>query len=120
MLVNLPSGATAELRTTLKAKDKFAVQNSVSVGDGDVSGGILSLMETALLARLIEKWSLDAPLPSQHACAGCTGNSAAWHAHVRDEFGEVLDLDDYNALEKVIEPMLSKVMSAPNLETPSA
>jgi len=116
----LPSGAGITLRTALKAKDKFAVQGIISVSqDGRAQAGILSLMETALLARLVESWSLPDDLPSRHACPECTGNSALWHEHVRDAFGEALDLDDFNQLEKQIAPFLAKVMEAPNLETPS-
>jgi hypothetical protein len=117
----LPTGETAVLRTSLKARDKFAVQGVINVSqDGRTQAGILSLMETALLARLIESWSLPDELPSKHACSECTGNSAKWHEHVRDTFGDALDLDDYNALETHIAPLLAKVMAAPNLETPSA
>jgi hypothetical protein len=118
MKVDLPSGATAELRMNLKAKDKFAVQNAVSVsGGGEASGGALSLMETALLARILEDWSLPDELPGRHACPECTGNSKLWHEHVRDAFGEALDIDDWNVLEKVFGPMLAKVVDVPNLGT---
>jgi hypothetical protein len=120
MQVSLPSGEKVELRTSLRAKDKFAVQAAISANDGSVNGGVLSLMETALLARLIESWSLEVEMPSKHACPGCTGNSVTWHEHVRDEFGEALDLDDFNALEKEISPLLAKVLEAPNLETSSS
>jgi hypothetical protein len=118
MKVDLPSGAEAEIRTSLRAKDKFAVQGAIS---GAVqSGSALSLMETALLGRLIDSWTLDAELPSRHQCQECVGDSVKWHEHVRDAFGEALDLDDYNALEKVIAPMLAKVVDVPNLETSPA
>jgi hypothetical protein len=118
--VALPSGATAELRTALKAKDKFAVQAVISSVNADnPGGGVVSLMETALMARLIDEWSLEAELPGRHACEECTGNSVTWHEHVRDAFGEALDLDDFNELEKQVAPLLAKVMTAPNLETPS-
>lgn len=122
MEISLPSGASAELRTQLKAKDKFAVQSVIRTsGDGTVSegGGVLSLMETALLVRLLESWTYDAPLPSAHACDGCVGDSTEWHKHVRDEFGEVLDIDDFNALEDTITPFLDKVMKSPNLKISS-
>jgi hypothetical protein len=120
--VELPaSGESAELRTALKAKDKFAVQGAVSISGGaSAQGGVISVIETALLARLMESWTFDNPLPSKHACQDCTGDSAKWHEHVRDEFGEILDVDDWNELEKAITPMLKKVMQAPNLETSSA
>lgn len=120
MDITLPSGATVSLRTNLKARDKFAVQGAINItAEGRAQVGILSLMETALLARLIEGWSLEEELPGRHACSDCTGNSQAWHEHVRDLFGEALDLDDFNALETEISPLLSKVMAAPNLETSS-
>jgi hypothetical protein len=120
MQVTLPSSATVELRTALKAKDKFAVQGVISALDGgNPGGGVVSLMETALLSRLIEGWSLEEELPAKHTCTECTGNSAKWHEHVRDAYGEILDIDDYNELEKEISPLLAKVMAAPNLETPS-
>lgn len=121
MDITLPSGAVVTLRSTLKAKDKFSVQGVINVSqDGKAQAGILSLMESALLARLIEAWTLPDPLPSTHACPGCTGNSDVWHEHVRDALGEALDLDDFNELEKQISPLLAKVMQAPNLETTSA
>ncbi len=121
MKVELPSGETAELRDKLKAKDKFAVQGAITVMtnaqgqmSGQVSGNIMTLMETALMARLLESWSLDAPLPGSHACSGCTGDSSLWHQHVADYIGDMLDLDDFNELESVITPLLDRVMSAPN------
>lgn len=117
MQVTLPSGETIELRVALKAKDKFAVQNVIRASaDGSASGGILALMETALLTRIVESWSLDVPLPAAHSCEECVSNSVIWHEHVRDAFGDALDLDDYNELEKTIGPMLEKVMQAPNLK----
>lgn len=109
----------ATIRTSLKAKDKFAVQNAISAG-GEQTGGVLALMETALLARLLESWTLEAPLPGTHSCDGCTGNSLKWHEHVRDEFGDLLDIDDFNALEAAVGPLLEKVVAVPNLGTSSA
>jgi hypothetical protein len=118
MQVQLPSGAVADIRTALKAKDKFAVQRAISA-DGEQTGGVLSLMQAALMARIVESWTLDVPLPSQHACTECTGSSARWHEHVRDEFGE-LDIDDFNKLQEVTTPLLQKVIEVPNLETSPA
>lgn len=126
MKVDLPSGATAELRDKLKAKDKFAVQGAVTVtmnangqAGGQVSGNTMTLMETALLTRLLESWTLDAPLPSAHACPECLGNSMLWHQHVADYIGDTIDLDDYNKLEEILAPMLEKVMTVPNPVTSS-
>ena len=122
MEITLPSGVNATIRTQLRAKDKFAVQGVIRTStSGEVQvTGLMSLMETALMARLIESWTDDAPLPSEHSCPDCMGDTVAWHEHVRDEFGEVLDLDDYNKLEEIITPMLEKVLKAPNLKTSSA
>ncbi len=118
MKVDLPSGQSAEVRTALKAKDKFAVQGAISGASQD--GSVLSLMETALLGRLLESWTYEEDLPSRHTCAECATSALKRHEHVRDLFGEVMDLDDYNALEKVISPMLAKVVDTPNLETSPA
>jgi hypothetical protein len=72
MKVDLPSGASAELRTSLRAKDKFAVQGAIS--GASQTGSALSLMETALLGRLIDSWTYDAELPSRHQCQECVGD----------------------------------------------
>lgn len=120
MHVDLPSGESAELRTVLKAKDKFAVQAAIRlVTDGSFDGSIMSLVETALFARIIDSWTYDAELPGKHACETCTGNSMVWHEHVRDLIGETMDIDDYNKLEELASPLIQKVMQAPNLETSS-
>jgi hypothetical protein len=110
--VDLPSGGYIEFRDTLKAKDKFKVQDSLrfKVQDGkeqEVSGGITNQMRNALLASLITAWSLDAPLPSADLAAGT--------AAIGD-----MDIDDYNALQEAVEPLLEKVSFRPNRETPSA
>lgn len=126
MRVELPSGNWVEIRDTLKAKDKFSVQNAIAssmemtaAGTAKVPGNVMSLMQSSLMARIIQSWSFTDPLPGAHACQECMGNSRAWHEHVSDGIGELLDLDDYNKLEEVISPLLEKVMSAPNLGTPS-
>lgn len=126
MRVELPSGNWVEIRDKLKAKDKFSVQNAIAssmemtaAGTAKVPGNVMSLMQSALMARIIQEWSFTDPLPGTHTCSDCMGNSAAWHDHVSDVIGELLELDDYNKLEEVISPLLEKVMSAPNRETPS-
>lgn len=118
MKVDLPSGQSAEIRTALKARDKFAVQGAISGASQD--GSALSLMETALLARLLDSWTYEEDLPARHTCQECATSSLKRHEHVRDLFGEILDIDDYNALEKIISPMLAKVVDIPNLETSPA
>ena len=126
MKVDLPSGGWADIRDNLKAKDKFTVQGAITVTmntsgqiNGQVSGNTMTLMQTALLARLLNDWSLEDPLPGQHSCTECVGDSALWHQHVADYIGETLDLDDYNKLEAITAPLLEKVMATPNLETSS-
>ena len=111
MRVDLPSGGYIEFRDSLKAKDKFTVQNSLKfkVRDGkeqEVSGGITNDMRNALLAELITSWSLDAPLPS--------ADMKAAMAAIDD-----MDIDDYNKLQEEVEPLLEKVSVRPNRETPS-
>jgi hypothetical protein len=111
VLVDLPSGGSIELRDSLVAKDKFSVQNSIKfkVKDGkeqEVSGGITNDMRNALLAGLITDWTLDAPLPSKDMKAGMAAI-------------DNMDIDDYNALQEAVEPLLEKVSFRPNRETPS-
>ena len=111
MQVDLPSGGHIVLRDKLVAKDKFDVQNSLKfkVKDGkeqEVSGGITNDMRNALLAELITSWSLDAPLPSANFEEGM--------AAIDD-----MDIDDYNALQEAVEPLLEKVSFRPNPKTPS-
>jgi hypothetical protein len=109
--LDLPSGGFIEFRDKLVAADKFAVQNSLKfkVKDGkeqEVSGGITNDMRNALLAETITAWSLDAPLPSQDLKKGMAAIAA-------------MDIDDYNALQEEVEPLLEKVSFRPNRETPS-
>ena len=111
MRVDLPSGGFIECRDKLVGRDKFAVQNSLKfkVRDGqeqEVSGGITNDMRNALLCEVITAWSLDAPLPS------------ADRAKALAAIGD-LDIDDYNAVQEAVDPLLEKVSFRPNRETPS-
>jgi hypothetical protein len=110
--VDLPSGGYIVCRDKLQAEDKFGVQDSLrfKVKDGqeqEVSGGITNTMRNALLAGIITEWSLDAPLPAQDPDAGMKAIRA-------------MDIDDYNALQEAVEPLLEKVSFRPNPKTPSA
>jgi hypothetical protein len=106
MEVTLPSGATVTLRDKLTARDKFAVQDAVhlslntATGMQDTTAGLVNDMRNALLARLIQSWTVP----------GVTAGA--------DGLGE-LDLDDYNALAEAVEPLLSKVVQggSPNRST---
>lgn len=114
MKVELANGQSAELRDKLKAKDKFKVQEAIQINmNGEISMSIITLMRTTLLTRLLTSWTLDAPLPGTHSCAECATSSALWHAHVAEYIGDTLDLEDYEALEAVIEPITDRIMDGP-------
>lgn len=111
--IELPSGAWITYRDKLKAADKFAVQNSVHLSFGqdgvqEVPGGIQNTMRNALLSQIIESWSYEGvPVPAQNIAG-------------MDILGDILDLDDYNALTEEIEPLLEKVsFSAAASATPN-
>lgn len=122
MKVDLANGNSAELRDKLKAKDKFKVQEAIQINmSGDISMSIITLMRTTLLTRLLQSWTLDAPLPGTHSCAECAGSSAKWHEHVAEYIGDTLDLEDYEALEAIIEPITDRIMDGPpNPKGPSS
>lgn len=117
MKVELPSGAWVELRERLMANDKFTVQSAVKIELDTATGfqhtavGLVNDMRNALLTLLIESWSFapGVPIPKDNHAGGRV-------------IGEVLDLDDYNALSEAVEPMLMKVVTggAPNRSAPSA
>lgn len=102
MEVTLPSGATVLLRDKLTAADKFAVQDQVSFSLDTTTGlqrtpmGFLNKMRNELLKLIIEKWSLDQPLPKDDL------------RPAQEVFG-AMDIDDYNALSEAVEPMLNKL-----------
>ena len=105
MRIDLPSGGWVEVREDLKAKDRFAVQQAVDLTYDTAEGkqtytlNISDRMRLALLGLIITDWSFAAsgvPIPANNP--GGT-----------DIIGEALDLDDYDALEKGIEPLFAKV-----------
>jgi len=110
MKVDLPSGAWVELREDLRAADRFAVQAVASVelggkdgkeGAGRTRASFLEMqndMRNALLGRIITAWSYPDPIPSQNQFAA---------ADV--VIGNAMDLDDYAALEKAVEPLMDKI-----------
>lgn len=105
--IELPSGAWVDIREKLMASDKFAIQESISISmDGDANqhftGGFINQMRNALLKEIITEWSFDGiPIPEKNP-----GGAQV--------LGTTLDLDDYNALSDAVEPLLLKVMNAPN------
>jgi hypothetical protein len=103
--IDLPSGNWVEYRTELKARDKFVVQDVASVevsSDGGKSRtsflGMQNDMRNALLGRIITAWSYATPIPSANSFQA---------ADV--VIGEAMDLDDYAALAKEIEPLMDRI-----------
>ncbi len=100
--LDLPSGGWIEYREKLKAADKFAVQEAITVTisddrSTDVTGGLQNKMRNALLKEIITAWSFPEPIPSDPGGL---------------DIGTI-DLDDYNALESAVEPLMEKVGFAP-------
>jgi hypothetical protein len=106
--IDLPSGNWIEYRDALKAKDRFAVQNAIkltmtSQGTQEYAGGTQNAMVVALLTRLITSWSFEDPVPSANG------------KDPEDVLGDVLDIDDYAALEEATEELMNKVVfTGPN------
>jgi hypothetical protein len=101
--IELPSGAWIEYRDTLKALDKFVVQDAVflNIKDGGVSQalGFQNDIRNALLGRIITNWSYNTPTPM-----GAKDLAAADVI-----IGEAMDIDDYNALSEAVQPLVDKV-----------
>lgn len=102
--LDLPSGAWVEYRDKLMAGDRFMVQAVAKVEvDQATSVSRTSFLEmandqrNALLGRIITAWSFPAPTPSQ---AGQPADLV---------IGNVMDLDDYAALEEAVEPLMAKI-----------
>lgn len=111
--LELPSGAWIEYRSDLKAKDKFATQDAIEITVGEnglqnMRGGFANRLRNALLLQLITAWSFEGvPVPSVNLAGA-------------DTLGDVLDIDDYNALTEAVAPLLMKVAGtgdSPNRKT---
>lgn len=104
---DLPGGGWVEYRDSLKAGDKFAVQNALVFtiepdGSNKAPAGVENTMRNALLGQIITAWSYEGiPVPSMNASG-------------TDIIGSVMDIDDYNALAEAIAPLLAKVSFSPN------
>lgn len=101
--VELPSGGWIEFRDQLKAVDRFAVQDAVMLefrSEGNrASLGMVNDQRNALLGRIITAWSFDpVPIPSRNDFQA---------ADVI--LGELLDLDDYQALADAVQPLMEKI-----------
>lgn len=110
MRVEMPSKSAdgkgsnwVEIRTELKALDRFAVQEVASVTLSD-SGNKVSMlamqndMRNALLGRIITAWSYPVPVPGQN-------NFQAADIVI----GNAMDLDDYAVLEREVQPLMDKI-----------
>jgi hypothetical protein len=102
-----------EYRDKLMADDKFAVQGSFTIpvdddGRQQMPSGIQNLLRNALLERIITAWGGGAlegqPIPSQNI----QGTAV---------IGQLLQLEDYNALAEETDPLLEKVTFGPNRRT---
>jgi hypothetical protein len=92
-----------EYREHLKAIDRFAVQDAITMqikdGTNVTSLGIANDIRNALLGRIITGWSFPGQYPAQ----------------VKDMvppdtvIGEAMDLDDYNVLADAVQPLVEKV-----------
>jgi hypothetical protein len=92
-----------EIRTELKAPDRFAVQEvaSVTLSDNGNKVSMLAMtndMRNALLGRIITAWSYPVPIPSQNSFQAAD-----------IVIGNALDLDDYAVLEKEVQPLMDKI-----------
>lgn len=93
-----------EYRETVKAIDRFAVQEAVTIevapggGQKYSVGALQNDMRNALLGRIITGWSFPAPIPSQNSFQA---------ADV--VIGNAMDLADYAVLEKAVQPIMDLI-----------
>ena len=108
--LELPSGAWVEYTDRLMAGDKLAVHKAIEFRTTGrtpeemvqfSSGATVDLMRMALLERIITDWSFEGiPIPSKNVAG----------AQVIED---LLDIDDMNALEEAVEPLMVKVAFSP-------
>ena len=107
--IELPSMANAEehnwvdIRTDLKASDRFEVQKvaRLEIKQDMNLASYLEMendMRNALLGRIITAWSYPVPIPSQNTFAAADRI-----------IGETMDLDDYAVLEDAVAPLMDKI-----------
>lgn len=100
--LELPSGAWVEYRDQLKAIDRFAVHDAVTLefreGGNRASLGMVNDQRNALLGRIITAWSYDAPVPAQNSFQA---------ADV--VIGNAMDIDDYSVLAEAVQPLMDKI-----------
>jgi len=100
--IELPSGNWVEYRDQLKAIDRFAVHDAVTLefreGGNRASLGMINDQRNALLGRIITAWSYSVPVPA--------GNSFQAADVI---IGEAMDIDDYQVLADAIQPLMEKI-----------
>ena len=99
MEINLPSGNKVVIRERLLPGDRFAVQDApdviVQADKTVVVRNAAANTMPAFLARVIESWTFPG-VPAQVLAAGARG------------LDDVMDLDDWNALEEGVKDLLEK------------
>jgi hypothetical protein len=104
-----------EYRDSLMSMDKFAVDEVATVVMGETGNKVSALamrndMRNALLGRIITAWSYPVPIPKEN-------NFQAADIVI----GNALNLKDYSALAKAIEPLMDEIegKELPDPKTPS-
>jgi hypothetical protein len=119
--IELPSGGWLQVRSRMTVEDQRAVQAAVDVevhsdGEGNnvarLPGDHQARRRAALLHRIITAWSFaeqGIPVPSQNVAGVDTVDSV------------INDLDDMNAVDEAIQPLMEKVNPTrrPNSRKPS-
>lgn len=112
--VDLPSGNWVEYREQLKAVDRFAVQDAITMefkdGANKTTLGIANDIRNALLGRIITGWSFPGQFPAQ------VKDVAAPDIVI----GEAMDLDDYNVLAEAVQPLVDKISGTKKKIDPKA
>lgn len=99
MEIPLPSGNKVVIRDKLRPGDRFAVQDApdviVTADKTVVVRNAAANTMPAFLARVVESWTFPGD-PAHILAAGARG------------LDDVMDLDDWDALEKAVAPLLEK------------
>ena len=122
MRVELPSKQAdgtpnwVEYRDSLMAIDKFAVDEVATVTMGENGNKVSALamrndMRNALLGRIISAWSYPVPVPSANSFQA---------ADV--VIGSAMNLKDYAALSRAVEPLMDEIegRELPDPKSPSS
>jgi len=91
-----------DIRTELKVRDRFAVQEVAMIQLKEDHNAVSFLtmqndQRNALLGRIITAWSFQFPIPGQNSFQAA------------DVVIGDMDLDDYAELEKAVQPLMDKI-----------